>query len=287
MHGAAPFGDPAKRLLACSSAGFEAYTRWAMRSRRLRRLVVLASCAGLVALGVAASEAAIVRFDGLELRADGDFTPHELPRKHAAPISFEGRASVRATDGGPPPRLERIVLEFDRDGRLSTKGLATCAPAKIESLGVEAARRRCEGAIVGEGEVGAQVLVEGRWLRVIAELTLFNGPPDGSYATVVAHAQAVSLPDEIYVVSIPIDRIGGEYRYRATVEVPQIFNGTGVLTRVRAKIGRRYRANGQRRSYVAARCSDGTLAVHGILSFADGAVIDGSVENYCVPKGFF
>jgi hypothetical protein len=250
-------------------------------------LAVLASCAGLAALGVAGSQAATVSFDGLELRAFGDFTPHELPRKKPAPISFEGRASVRSTDGGPPPRLEQVVLDFDRDGRLSTKGLATCAPARIESLGVKAARRRCEGAIVGEGEVGAQVFVEGRWLRVIAALTLFNGPPGGSYATVVAHAQAVSLPDEIYVVSIPIDRIGGEYRYRATVEVPQIFNGTGVLTKVQAKIGRRYKANGQKRSYVAAKCSDGSLAVHGILTFADGAVIDGSVENYCVPEGFF
>ena len=95
------------------------------------------------------------------------------------------------------------------------------------------------------------------------------------------------MPDEIYVVTIPIERIGGEYRYRATVEVPEIFNGTGVLTRVGAKIGRRYRADGRERSYVAAQCSDGALAVHGVLTFADGAVVDGAVEKYCVPAGVF
>lgn len=239
------------------------------------------------AVASAATEPAIIRIDGLELRASGDFTPHTLPRHKPAPISFEGKASVRAVDGAPTPRLEQVILEFDRDGRLSTKGLATCAPASIEHVGVATARKRCEKAIVGKGQVGALVLVEGRWLRVTGELTLFNGPKAGGLATVVAHAQPVSIPSEIYVVSIPIQRLRGEYGYRATIEVPEIFNGTGVLTSVKAKIGRRYRSGGKDRSYVAAKCSDGILKVHGILTFADGNVIDGSVENYCVPAGLF
>jgi hypothetical protein len=262
----------------------------------LRRLAIhglLAACACLAVAWAAASDAAIVRYQGpsivryggLELRADGDFRPHELPRNHPAPIEFEGRASVRATDGGPLPPLDRVVLDFDRDGRLLTKGLPTCAPASVESAGVAAARRRCAKAIVGKGRVGALVLIEGVWLRVTGELTLFNGPAQGGTATVIAHAQPISLPDEIYVVTIPIERIRGEYRYRATVDVPDIFNGTGVLTNIEAKIGRRYRADGRKRSYVSARCSDGTLGVHGILTFGDGTVIDGSVEKHCLPEG--
>ena len=246
---------------------------------------MLAACALLVALGVAVAQAAIVRNGGLELIADGEFTPHELPRNHPAPIEIEGRASIRSVVGGPPPRLEQLILDFDRDGRLSTAGLPTCAPASIEGIGVAAARRKCKGAIVGRGKVGAVVLVEGRWLRVTGELTLFNGPPEGGLATVVAHAQPVSLPDEIYVVTIPIERTRGDYRYRATVEVPEIFNGTGVLTRVEAKISRRYRFKGRERSFASALCSDGSLAGHGRLTVETGLVIDGSVEKYCVPKG--
>ena len=48
-------------------------------------------------------------------------------------------------------------------------------------------------------------------------------------------------------------------------------------------------ATGRRadRSYVSAQCSTGILKVHGILTFADGTVIDGSIENYCVPEGVF
>ena len=245
------------------------------------------ACACLVATAVAAAQPAIVRVGGLELKADGEFTPHELPRNHPAPIAIEGMAGIRSLAGGPPPELEQLVLDFDRDGRLSTKGLPTCAPASIEGIGVAAARRKCEKAIVGKGMVGAQVLIEGRWIRVIGALTLFNGPAAGHTATVVAHAQPISLPDEIYVVEIPVDRTKGDFRYRATVEVPEIFNGTGVLTNAKVKIARRYRFKGRERSYVAAQCSDGSLGVHGRLTFESGVVIDGTVEKYCVPAGVF
>ena len=248
---------------------------------------MVVACACLVGAAVAVAKPAIVRTAGLELKADGEFTPHELPRNHPAPIEIEGKAAIRSTAGGPPPELEQLILDFDRDGRLSTKGLPTCAPASIENIGVAAARRKCEGAIVGKGTVGAQVLIEGRWLRVTGALTLFNGPAAGHTATVVAHAQPVSLPEEIYVVTIPIDRTKGAFRYRATVEVPEIFNGTGVLANTKVKIARRYRSKGQERSYVSAQCSDGSLGVHGRLTFENGIVIDGTVEKYCVPAGVF
>jgi len=241
----------------------------------------------LVATAVAVAQPAIVRTAGLELKADGEFTPHELPRNHPAPIEIEGKAAIRSTAGGPPPELEQLILDFDRDGRLSTAGLPTCAPASIEGVGVAAARRKCEGAIVGKGTVGAQVLIEGRWIRVTGALTLFNGPAAAHTASVVAHAQPVSLPDEIYVVEIPIDRTKGDFRYRATVEVPEIFNGTGVLANAKVKIARRFRHKGKERSYASAQCSDGTLGVHGRLTFENGIVIDGTVEKYCVPAGVF
>jgi hypothetical protein len=58
-----------------------------------------------------------------------------------------------------------------------------------------------------------------------------------------------------------------------------------VLTHVDAKIARRYRAGGRERSYLSARCSDGTLAVHGRFTFGDGTVIDGAVEDFCIRRG--
>jgi len=253
----------------------------------MRRLAIILACAAVATLGAAAGKAAIVSTGGVELTADGEFTPHELPRRRPAPIVIDGSASLRSTTGGPPPQLEQAIVDFDRDGLLTTAGLPTCSSASVEKLGTRSARRKCGKAVVGTGEIGALVLHDGEWLRITGELTLFNGPPAGGLATVIAHAQPVSLPDQIYVVTIPIQRTHGDFRYRATVEVPEIFEGAGVLTRVRAEIGRRYRFKGRELSYASARCSDGTLGVHGRFTFANGVIVDGTVEKYCVPAGVF
>lgn len=234
---------------------------------------------------VGGSDAAIIKYGDLVLTADGEFSPHTLPRHRHAPIEIEGRAGISSRGGGPPPKLEQAILDFDHDGLLTTRGLGVCPPGRIEHAGVARARRVCKSAIVGKGTVSATVLIEGQWLRVNAPLTLFNGPkPPEAVASVVAHAQPISLPGEIYVVTVPIVKTKGEYGYEATVEVPEIFNTSGVLSHVEAKIERRYRAGGRDLSYISARCTDGALAVHGHFTFEGGTVVDGAVEKYCVPK---
>ena len=254
--------------------------------RRSRQLALLGVCALVLALLAGGSDAAIIKYGNLVLTADGEFSPHTLPRHRHAPIEIEGRAGISGRDGAPPPKLEQAILDFDHDGLLTTRGLGVCPPERIEHAGVAQARRVCKSALVGTGTVKATVLVEGRSLSVTAPLSLFNGPtPPGAVASVVAHAQPVSLPGEIYVVTVPIVRTKGEYGYEATVEVPEIFNTSGVLTHVEAKIARRFRAGGRERSYISARCSDGALAVHGHFTFEEGTVVDGAVEKYCVPSG--
>jgi hypothetical protein len=42
-----------------------------------------------------------------------------------------------------------------------------------------------------------------------------------------------------------------------------------------------YRADGRKRSYVSARCSDYILQTKGFFSFADGTVVYGSVFKPC------
>ena len=66
--------------------------------------------------------------------------------------------------------------------------------------------------------------------------------------------------------------------------MPPLAAGLGSLTRLRVDIGRRFRAGGVRRSYVSARCSEQTPALRGRFTFAEGTVIDGSVEKFCRGK---
>jgi hypothetical protein len=254
-----------------------------VRKRLLAIGAMLVACAAL--LGGSAG-AATVRVGTLVLHADGGFEPQALPKRTFAPIHFQGYGDIKTTDGTVPPALQHVKLEFDHDGRVTTAGLKVCRPAKIEGASPAQARRRCGGAIVGTGHIAAAVPlpVLGR-IEMRSLLTFFNGPRRDGDPTVIAHAQAPFPISETYVVVIPIERRHGTYGYRTSFDVPPIAGGLGSLTRIDAKIGRRYRVGGADRSYVSARCSDSILQTQGYFSFADGTVIYGSAFKVCRPTG--
>lgn len=243
--------------------------------------VSIALCAvGALAGGVAG--AAFVQVGDLILRADGGFRPNALPRRAFAPIDFQGHADLSTRSGALPPALQRAIIDFDRDGRLRTAGLARCDPEQVSSAAPEEARTTCRGAIVGRGHVSAVVGIPGLPREEVSSpLTLFNGPSSASYATVVIHAQFTRPAQQTFAVLVQVQRRRGASRYRATLDVPPVAGGYGALTHVDVKVGRRYRARGKRRSYIAARCSDNVLSTHGRFTFSDGTVVDGSVMKGC------
>jgi hypothetical protein len=163
--------------------------------------------------------------------------------------------------------------------------LSVCDPSRLEGATTGEARRRCKAAIVGRGRIGAEVALAGFGrVELRTPLTLFNGPRRDGDPTIVLHAQAPFPVSETYVIVVPIERRQGRYGYRAEFDVPPIAGGAGSLTHIDGKIGRTYRAGGQDRSYVSARCSDYILQTQGYFSFADGTVIYGSAFKSCMPK---
>lgn len=255
-----------------------------MNRSRPNLVALLALCAlALAAIGGAA-KGAMIKYGPLVLRADGGFTPQQLPRRSFAPISFQGHAEIRSTNSKPPPALRQVRLDFDRDGRVTTAGLPVCEPSGIEGLAPAAARQRCPRAIVGTGHVGAVIALPGQSrVNVRSPLTLFNGPRRDGNLTVIVHAQATYPAPETYVVVVPVEHLGGFYSYRSTFDVPPIAGGYGALTHIDAKIGKRYRFAGKPRSYISARCSDGIFQTQGKLWFTDGTILSGSVFKGCTP----
>jgi hypothetical protein len=247
------------------------------------RVVVVALA--LVAMAAGGASAALVKVGDLVLEADGGFTPQKLPRKAFAPIDFQGHANLSTRSGAMPPVLQQAVIDFDRDGRLTTGGLATCPPDRVADASPMAARQSCSAAIVGKGRIEALVTPPGQPTTATGSLlTLFNGPRQGGDATVIAHAQITSPALQTFAIVIPVERRKGRFRYRATLNVPPITIGTGALTHVDVRVGRRYTSQGVRRSYVSARCSDNVLETHGRFTFSDGTVIDGSVMKGCFAR---
>jgi hypothetical protein len=252
------------------------------RARLISALLCLALAGPLAAS--AGAGGALVAVNSLILRADGGFQPRSLPRRQFAPIDFQGHFDIAAKGGGKPVALEQVMVDFDRDGRLSVAGLPTCPAERIAAAGTAEARRLCGGAMVGSGEIEALVDLGGTAVPIAAPLTLFNGPRQDGDPTVVLHARFTTPATQTFAIVVPIERRPGGFRYRATLNLPPIADGLGAITHVEVKVGRRFSAGGRRRSYVSAHCSDGVLRTHGHFTFADGTIIDGNVEKACNPR---
>jgi hypothetical protein len=245
----------------------------------------LAAVLGVLAALFAASAAngALVIVDNIVLHADGGFQPRQLPRRSYAPIDFRGYFDIAARTGVKPPALRQARIDFDRDGRLDVNGLPTCPPARVAAAGTSEARRLCAGAIVGTGKVEAVVELADGPVPVSSPLTFFNGPRQDGNPTVVLHARTPAPAPQTFAIQAPIERRPGRFRYRVTLDFPPILEDLGAITYVEAEVGREFRADGKPHSYVSARCSDGILDTHGRFTFAEGTVIDGSVEKACTP----
>lgn len=256
------------------------------RRAHILRAASAVACLAVLALWAGGANGALIQVGNLVLKADGGFRPQRLPRHSYAPIDFQGHADIHAVNGSTPPALTEAIIEFDRDGRLQTRGLPVCASAKIADVATPLARHRCESAIVGTGSIGMVLFLEGGGtVPAHAPLTLFNGPRVGGNFTVLAHTHVASPVNQTFVVPVTIEARRGEYRYRASFDVPSLAGG-GVLTHVDAKVGRRYMFHGAERSYASARCSDGIFRTHGHFLFEGGVIIDGAIEKPCVPDDF-
>lgn len=217
----------------------------------------------------------------------GGISPDSLPRHAYAPIEFQGQVNIAPRGGSAvPPALERAVLNFDREGRLNTRGLPTCAVNTVAAMTPQEARQACKGSIVGTGRLETAVALPGQGpVLDSSPLTLFNGVPQNGDPTVVLHARITAPVTQTFAVVVPIERLSGSYGYRATIDVPVIANGYGALTYIELKVGRRYRTGGRQLSYISARCFRGLFEARGKFTASDGSRLTVPFFKPCKRRG--
>lgn len=224
-------------------------------------------------LAATGAYALAVRGTSFIFSVSGGVSPSSLPHRAFAPIEFQGQVNIAPRGGrAVPPALEVAVVEFDREGRLTTRGLPTCAVSAIAEATPQEARRTCADAIVGTGRLETATALPGQApVTASSPLTLFNGVRQNGDPTVVLHARITAPETQTFAVVVPIERLSGSYGYRATVDVPPIAGGYGALTYISMKVGRRYRANGRSFNYISARCSRGLFEARGKFTASDGS----------------
>jgi hypothetical protein len=254
------------------------------RQGRKTKVVLLGLALAGLAAGVAYGEQ--VQAGNLIVNVNGGFSPSKLPKHQFAPITLRASADISTADGSVPPPLQKVVIDFDRNGLVQTKGLPICRPQQLENTTAPQARRTCKNAIVGTGTSDALIAFPDQApIPASSPLTIFNGPKIGGNPSVIVHAYLTIPAPTTFVIPSPITRISGPFRYRVTANIPPIAGGYGSVTHFDFKVRKSWKQGGKTVSYASARCPTGHLQAQGQFTFGDGTVLSGHVFRPCKGKG--
>ncbi|HEX5593947.1 MAG TPA: hypothetical protein VFX35_11440 [Solirubrobacterales bacterium] len=223
----------------------------------MRRRLPIFVLAALLALSAAAvTWAAVEKRGNVVVHFDADFSPHSLPREAPAPIDVTIKGAVSTTDGSHPPPLEWLEIELNRNGRLYTKGLPSCASSSLQSTSSEEAKGRCGRALVGHGSFSADIVLGStKPVTSAGKILAFNGRRAGKPALLLHFFGGAPVR---FTLVVPL-RIGhnkdGAFGTVLRARIPKLANGFGSITAINLSLGRRWSSAGQRHSYLSAACS--------------------------------
>src|SRR6188472_4728121 len=227
--------------------------------RKIRgKKAAFAAVVAVVAVGALAlastSQAVRVLKGNLVVVFEGTISPSKLPRTGAAPVGVQMGGKIKTTDRSTPPKLERIILEINRHGKLQTKGLPTCSLGKLRSISSQGAKRACGPALIGSGSVTSRVSLPGQGaFASIGKLQAFNGVHHGHPAIYAQVASGAPLP-LTYVIVFEVKKKGGQYATSLNGVMPPIASEYGFISAFNLLLRRQYAFHGQRMSYASAGC---------------------------------
>lgn len=215
----------------------------------------LATPLALVALVAIPAQAEVVQKGTLRVTVVGKLSPQRLPRTGVAPIAVSIGGRVTTTDGSLAPQLKGMRIEFNRRGRLDTRGLPECRIGQIQPASTARALKACRPALVGKGSFSVDVVLGGQEpYPTTGRLLIFNGKYKGHPALLgqiySAHPFASSFV--IPFVLHPIKR--GTYGTALVATLPKALAGWGHVTGLDMHLARRYSYRGRRHSFISAGC---------------------------------
>lgn len=244
---------------------------------------------GLLVLGCVATTAQADRKEecagNVCISDNGGISPKTLPRHKQAPISGFIDAELWAKDGGHPPAVRTLVVNFDKTLQINAEGLPACKKGQLLSQTTAAAKKACPDAIVGSGEGEVEVAFpEQKPFSARGPIVLFNGGVHGGTTLLFIHAY-VDVPAPTAIVApVKITRIHrGHFGIHTVTQVPVITGGAGSVTAFKIHIGRRFTYKGRRRSYLTASCPTGRYFTEGKVTFSDGTQMGLTHILPCTP----
>jgi hypothetical protein len=233
--------------------------------RRVRLTLMVATLV-MIAFATGPAGAERAQNGNVIVSINGGITPLQLPRRDRAPVTVYLSGGVKTSDGAPIPRVNWIKLELAWRGMMNTRGLAVCPRARLEGTTSRLAMDFCGDALVGRGQLAAQIFVPNQPpFRVKANMLVFNGKSKAGRPAVWAHAYSTNPPSS-FIIPFTVRN-----EPERTVLVTTIRRSVGPWPRVarfNVKVSRDFKYKGKRRSYLSASCPVPEDFTAGFLSFA-------------------
>jgi hypothetical protein len=241
----------------------------------------------------AAASTVVSQQGALRVSLEGKLHPRKLPREGTAPISVSVGGQIATTDGSPPPVLETLSIEINREGRFDTKGLDLCPIAKIQPASTKRALSNCRSSLVGEGSFTALVgLGEQETYETAGRLLLFNAEKKGKpvlYGQIYASSPFATS----FVIPFELKKIKrGSYGTLLSATLPPSLRSWGNLTAIEMTLSRRYGYEGEHHSYISAGCPApkgfGAAVfplVRSTFSFSGDVSVTSTLTDQCKVRG--
>ncbi|HET7443575.1 MAG TPA: hypothetical protein VFJ57_02850 [Solirubrobacterales bacterium] len=243
-------------------------------------VVASSALAGPVGAPVAAS-------DGNSQAIGATIAPKKLYKKIFTPGTLEvtTKLATSSPTGFPSPTTH-VVIDFDKNAKIFTKGIPTCDAAKLQNTSTDVALQQCGSAKIGEGTGQAVIKLGERLIPAPATVVAFNGKPKGSKPVVLLHTYTTTPAQTTLVLVGTVSNYNKEgYGPRLDVEVPLIAGGQGALTDFNVKINKKYKYKGEPVSFIAAKCpASKKLKVRSTFTFLDGQTANPVYTQSCAQK---
>ena len=253
-------------------------------------IVALAALVAVSAVGIATAAGGetpvTVKVGELELTVNGGFSPKALSKTKGTPITFKASGEVKEEKGGHPPAVREVFVEADKNGEVHMKGIPICTSGQLQATDTEAALKACKAALIGEGQVIAQVaFAEQKPIDVPSKLLIFNGGEKGGKTTWFIHAYFSNPISGAIVTTVTISKINhGRFGTLAIGKIPQITGGSGSTVKFNFEVFKSVKVKGKTYNPISTKCTDGKLKVHVLGKFEDGTQAETEIVRACTPK---
>ncbi len=253
----------------------------------MKRILLLAGVAAFCLIGIAQGD--IVSGGNVRVSFRGWISPETLPRSEAAPIALHVAGTVVPVGDKRPASLERVTVEINRHGVVTTRGLPSCPWKSLKAVRSSRAMELCGDALIGSGHFYSHIdIPEQAPFPADGKVLLFNSTKNGR-ATVAAHVFGTEPVPTAEVLRMTFSqRHRGSFGPVVTVEMPNIGNEWGYVSGFDLTLRRRYHFRGRPMSVISASCPapEGIReapfkAARGIYELGDGSTLTRTLSGSC------